>query len=160
MAGTLSSRLREARGLTTGESTKQSSGPPAPACGSRAVADVRSEVGSQSPRERRLFGPGTGRRSPMVTLKVPKIEDLKHNHLNSRSSKAKAQETLTSAQANPSSGDAPGAKIGFGAKESPKKPLAQGIVGCRARSWGWPSAKGGSSGAGGGGSSTSKQRPS
>ncbi|XP_075751362.1 uncharacterized protein LOC119174688 isoform X4 [Rhipicephalus microplus] len=124
MAGTLSSRLREARGSTTGESTKQSSGPPAPACGSRAVADARSEVGSQSPRERRLFGPGTGRRSPMVTLKVPKIEDLKHNHLHSRSSKAKAQETLTSAQANPS-GDAPGAKIGFGAKESPKKPLTQ-----------------------------------
>ncbi|KAL1436216.1 hypothetical protein MTO96_010953 [Rhipicephalus appendiculatus] len=125
MAGTLSSRLREARGLTTGESTKQPSGPPAAASGSRTVADVRSEVGSQSPRERRLFGPGTGKRSPMVTLKVPKIEDLKHNHLHSRSSKAKAQEPLTSAQANPSSSDAPGAKVGFGAKESPKKPLAQ-----------------------------------
>ncbi|XP_075552479.1 uncharacterized protein LOC142585541 isoform X6 [Dermacentor variabilis] len=124
MAGTLSSRLREARGLTTGESAKHSSGPPAPASGSHGVADVHSEVGSQSPRERRLFGPGTGKRSPMVTLKVPKIEDLKHNHLHSRSSKAKAHELPSSAQAN-SSSDAPSAKIGFGAKESPKKPLAQ-----------------------------------
>ncbi|XP_075552478.1 uncharacterized protein LOC142585541 isoform X5 [Dermacentor variabilis] len=125
MAGTLSSRLREARGLTTGESAKHSSGPPAPASGSHGVADVHSEVGSQSPRERRLFGPGTGKRSPMVTLKVPKIEDLKHNHLHSRSSKAKAHELPSSAQANSSSSDAPSAKIGFGAKESPKKPLAQ-----------------------------------
>ncbi|XP_037578096.1 uncharacterized protein LOC119461000 isoform X1 [Dermacentor silvarum] len=125
MAGTLSSRLREARGLTTGESAKHSSGPPAPASGSRGVADVRSEVGSQSPRERRLFGPGTGKRSPMVTLKVPKIEDLKHNHMHSRSSKAKAHEAPSNAQANSSSSDAHGAKVGFGAKESPKKPLAQ-----------------------------------
>ncbi|KAH7948179.1 hypothetical protein HPB52_018963 [Rhipicephalus sanguineus] len=114
MASTLSSRLREARGLTTGaESTKQSCGPAAPASGSRPVVDMRSEIGSQSPRERRLFGPGTGKRSPMVTLKVPKIEvgvvltpKVKH-------------------EKNQCSSDAPGAKVGFGAKESPKKPLAQ-----------------------------------
>lgn len=128
MAGTLSSRLREVRGLTTGESAKQSSGPPATSGGSRVPADIRPEVGSQSPRERRLFGPSTGKRSPMVTLKVPKIEDLKQNHLHSRSSKAKAQEPPSHAQANSSAqsgNEAPSAKVGFAAKESPKRPLAQ-----------------------------------
>ncbi|CAN7937267.1 unnamed protein product, partial [Ixodes hexagonus] len=119
--GALAPLLRDCRGTAvTGEWSNSSTVP-----GCAKVTEVRPDAGSHSPRERRLFGPATGKLSPMVALKVPKIEDLKKYHLHDRSSsKSKSQDIPNAQESSSCSSEVP-SKLGFSSKDSSKKSLCQ-----------------------------------
>ncbi|KAG0416186.1 hypothetical protein HPB47_006643, partial [Ixodes persulcatus] len=96
--GALSPPLADCRGPAAAEQAKPANCAVPSAQPKVQVHEARPDAGSRSPRERRLFGPAAGKLSPMVALKVPKIEDLKKYHVHDRSSKSKSQETPNAAR--------------------------------------------------------------
>ncbi|KAM7306683.1 uncharacterized protein ISCGN_010359 [Ixodes scapularis] len=120
----LSPPLADCRGPAAAEQAKPANCAVPSAQPKVQVHEAHPDAGSRSPRERRLFGPAAGKLSPMVALKVPKIEDLKKYHIHDRSSKTKSQETPNAPGSSLCGSEVP-SKLGFSSRDSSKKSLCQ-----------------------------------